>query len=115
MTATIEKRALIWISREDKGISSETIWVVMMLGEDAKQSWCSVPWDPSDFGRCHRLLEYIPEWRERLHEVAELFPAWGPLVAHWDEMTRLYLRDEPTGESRELYNLMKMLTRPEAA
>ena len=93
-----------WIVSRDTGLSSETIWAVMM-GTQAE--WASIPYDPSDFGRCHRLLEAIPEWRPRLPEVAEVYPEWKPLVDSWDEMTRLYLRDLPTGRSDELYNLMQ--------
>jgi len=100
-----------WIVGDDTGISSKTIWAVMMnsVPENPNPYRFDVPKDPSDFGRCYRLLIWFPEWRERLGEVAEKFPAWGPLVRKWDRMTELYLRDLKTGKSSELYDLMRVL------
>ena len=65
--------------------------------------------DPDDFGRCHRLLERFPEWRERLPEVADKFPVWRGLVAEWDRLTAIYLRDLPTGRSDELFQEIQRL------
>ena len=95
-----------WIVSGDRGMSSETIWAVMMGTRPERPS---TPWDPDDFGRCHRLLMAIPEWRERLPEVAAVYPEWTALVEHWDEMVFLYLRDLPTGRCEELYSLMQKL------
>lgn len=96
-----------WIDGPDAGISSKTIWSVMM---DRRVDRLGIPWDPADFGRCHRLLEAFPAWRTRLPELAARWPAWRPLVENWDRMTALYVRDEPTGKSAELYALMQRLT-----
>ena len=95
-----------WYRSNDTGASSETIWSVM-TGNPVKHY--SIPLDPSDFGRCRRLLQAFPAWRASLGEVAVRFPEWAPFVAAWDEMDRLYERDEPTGTSRELYALMARL------
>lgn len=80
-----------WIISGDTGISSEAIWCVMMGATPSRRAHHNIPRDPSDFGRCHRLLERIPEWRERMGEVPRVFPMWGPLVAAWDELTELYV------------------------
>lgn len=99
-----------WLNSGDTGISSKTIWSVMTGRPFPDRHFLpSVPLDPSDFGRCHRLLERFPEWRARLGEVAERYPEWAPLVDAWDRMTALHQRDEPTGESAELYALMRDL------
>ena len=94
-----------WIIGGDTGVSSKTIWAVMMgvVPDNPAPFTFSVPLDPSDFGRCFRLLEQIPEWRDRLNEVAETFPEWGPMVREWAKMTHLYRR------SIELYDLMQDL------
>ena len=73
-----------------------TIWACLtghgtesVMGDDG-----GVPYDADDFGRCHRLLERLPEWRDRLPEVAAVVPAWAPLVVAWNELTRLYTTNE---------------------
>ena len=99
--------AISWLKGTDTGISSKTIWSVMT---GFPVDWEGTPADPSDFGRCYRLLLRFPEWRPRLQEVADRHPEWQPLVDNWDEMTRIYLRDYPTGESQELYDLMRKMS-----
>ena len=82
----------------DTGISSEAICSVL-TGSKARDRWGgNTPSDPSDFGRCHRLLLKFPEWRERLPEVAKRYPKWKPLVESWDELTAMYAKiSEPDG------------------
>lgn len=95
-----------WILSNDTGTSSKTIWAVMMGAKSRDVGW---PRDPDDFGRCYRLLAYFPEWRKRLPEVAQQYPAWGPLVEHWDEIERLYLKDLPSGRCEACRRLMSSL------
>lgn len=76
-----------WLLGDDTGKSSKTLFAVM-LGKEYSDP--SVPLDAGDFGRCHRLLEAFPEWRQRLPEVAAKHLAWGPLVREWDALTALY-------------------------
>jgi len=98
--ATIEQRAYEWMHGidVDRGVSSETIWWLMMgHPRPAHFTISGYPHDPSDFGRCHKLLKAIPEWKPRLHEVADHYkdsmPEWGRLIAHWPELTRLYVAE----------------------
>ena len=75
-----------WIIEGNTGTSSKTIWSVMM-GVVTKPMQCGmkydVPHDPSDFGICWQLLVLIPEWKERLSEVSNVFPAWVGFVREW--------------------------------
>ena len=76
-----------WIIEGDVGVSSKTIWAVMM-GVAIKQRQCDehdydTPHDPDDFKRCHKLIVLIPDWRERLNEVANIFPKWKPFIREW--------------------------------
>jgi hypothetical protein len=91
--------AVEWLLSGDTGISSETICMVMTGSRTPERWWsCDTPHDPSDFGRCYRLLLRFPEWRSRLPEVAQRLPKWGPMVEAWDELTALYERlCEPDG------------------
>ena len=102
--------AFKWLHNGDTGTSSLTIWSVM-TGCRPPQSHFSadVPHDPDDFGRCYRLLKVMPEWRERLPEVATKHKTWAPLVAAWDEMTALYEQELPSGRAPLLYKRMQEL------
>jgi hypothetical protein len=102
-TVSIMEKAVAWLRGGDTGMSSETILEVM-TGIPVKRH--SIPWDPADFGRCHRLLQAFPEWEARLGEVATRFPEWKPLVDNWPKLKEIYIRDEPTERSAELYDLM---------
>jgi hypothetical protein len=82
-----------WIISRDTGISSKTIWAVMMNVVDKSQqnSWYyDTPHDPGDFGGCYRLLKEIPKWKDQLFRVAEVFPKWKPMILEWDNLTKLY-------------------------
>lgn len=115
LSLPVEKRAMIWAAHGEGGVSSNTIFAVMtgtMQYEKVfPRGWWrfDVPHDPSDFRRCYLLLKLIPEWRERIGEMAEAFDKWRPFVDHWDEMTALYEqeRENAKGMCPKLYELMK--------
>lgn len=79
-----------WLASDDTGISSETIYVALRGLSPQGRDRYDIPHDPSDFGRCYRLLKLFPEWRLRLQEVADRFPKWGPMVAAWPRLEALY-------------------------
>jgi hypothetical protein len=106
--------AVGWLTNGDTGISSMTIWSVMM-GKPMKGGFGpDVPHDPADFGRCHRLLKVMPSWRDKLGLVAEKYPEWSALVEHWSELTALYEEELPRKMAPKLYARMREL-RGEAA
>lgn len=96
---TIKERANQWIVGGDTGMSSKVIWSV---AQDVTPESSNPPSDPSDFGRCYRLLKLIPEWRPFLNLVATRYKEWSALVAHWDELTALY-EDELKNGPRSKY------------
>lgn len=101
-----------WLKSRDTGISSLTIYHVMTGAETVASDFeYGSPSDPSDFGRCYRLLQNVPAWRERLAEVAAKFPAWTPFVREWSTMEQLYNEELPNGTAPRLYKLMKDLER----
>jgi len=100
---------LDWVVGDDVSISARTIWAVAMGAKPAEHD---PPEDPSDFGRCYRLLSSFPEWRARLVDVAAQYPAWRPFVAVWDEMTISYEEEVLADGNRrapKLYNLLRRL------
>jgi len=101
----IAGRASAWIVGNDTGVSSRTIHGVM-LGLAPGDGWgWDAPWDADDFGRCARLIDLIPEWGPRMHEVGDAVPAWRPIVDEWDALKRLC--DE--GRTRELDRAVRAL------
>ena len=104
---------LEWFAGPDTGVSSKVIWLVMMgmpvqlLGPGLPDP----PQDPSDFGRCYRLLNRFPEWRQRLPEVVEKYPRWGPMVREWPKLTEMYEAAvaSESGDAPEMFKLMQKL------
>lgn len=81
-----------WILGTDRGRSSETLWNHFTGRHEPNPC---MPSDPSDFGRCHRLLRAFPEWRVRLQEVGHRYPGWGPVVRAWRELEVLFEGEVP--------------------
>jgi hypothetical protein len=84
-------KALQWLATDDTGRSSETI-CFYLLGVD--YLYPSHPYDRGDFGRCYRLLEFIPEFRLRLDELRELSPEWYRLIDNWEVLETEYKKDD---------------------
>lgn len=97
-----------WLFGNDTGLSSKTIWCTMTGTPDPKPRW---PYDPSDFGRCHRLLQRFPEWHGRIAEMEQHGPEWRALVEVWDELEALYKEEAPSGNAPRLYKRMHELIR----
>ncbi len=96
-----------WINSWDTGASSIAIYR-HMSGMVVKNP--APPQDPSDFGRCYRLLWLTPEWRARIGELGTL-PGWTPLVEAWPRLEALYeeILNGTAGDSSKLYALMREL------
>jgi hypothetical protein len=117
LRAEIERRAQAaaggdaleeWIRGGDTGISSHTIAEILSGRSGLCGAWGrGAPHDAEDFGRCVRLLELIPGWRDRLSEVAEAEPAWAGLVDAWDEVEDLYREELPSGTAPRCYAKMR--------
>lgn len=90
-TASVPSAARLgkWINGYDTGLSSKAIFLYMTLGIKGG----ATPSDPSDFGRCLRLLEAFPEWKARLPEMASVSEEWAALVLHWAELEDCFLRE----------------------
>ena len=88
----MEKKIIEWFVTGDTGIFSEAM-VDRFMGIDTKRNYGDHPHDSSDFGRCYRLLEAVPEFKNRISEMATRSNEWAALVYHWDELTELYVND----------------------
>lgn len=74
-----------WLVAGDTGLSSESI-AMHMLGWACRGRY---PVDPSDLGRCLRLLEKFPEWQDRIGEMAAYGPEWAEIARRWPELSAL--------------------------
>jgi hypothetical protein len=93
---SIARRALLWLAGGDSGMSSEAI-CYHMLGMKSDGSF---PLDPSDLGRCLRLLELFPEWKPRMGEMARYSAQWAALVERWDELAEMMADEVGIGWSK---------------
>lgn len=69
------------------------------------------PLDPSDFGRCVKMLDAVPGVRPSLQNMASCSAHWKELVENWAELETLYREEYPTGEAPKLYARMQELYR----
>lgn len=85
----IPQAAIEWIGSGQTGLSSKTIWHHMAGGRRGDPffdgRWPH-PHDAADLARCVRLLEAVPEWADRIAEMATRSPQWAALVAQWDTL-----------------------------
>jgi len=109
----ISKAMAAWLLSDDTGISSKAIWA-HMNGLEVEDFW--PPADPSDFGRCARLLAQFPQWSERICEMSRYSPEWAALTARWGEIH--YQMDQEVGidwskgkSAPKTYRLMKEITK----
>jgi len=112
MACVMSEAEAAWLFGHDTGVSSKTIFSVMTgVPCVSGAGGAHYPLDPSDFGRCYRLLKRFPAWRERLMDVAAAYPEWKPMVERWDEMTALYEEEiqNANGRAPKLYRLMRQL------
>ena len=82
---------IAWFLSGGSGRSAKTI-VAALTGQEADQE--SHPLDAADFGRCHRLLQAVPSFRERIGEMRHRSPEWAALVESWSDLETLYEADQ---------------------
>lgn len=86
-----------WMGSDDTGLSSMTMARTLAPYAGLRcpaHRYDTVgnphPQDASDFGRCVRLLEAVPELRPWLAKMSACGPAWDRFVGYWDELEALY-------------------------
>lgn len=106
----MDPRLAKWFAGSDTGISSEAI-ALWLAAKVKPERWDSTPSDGADFGRCYRLMKAIPEFRQRIGEMAEVGGKWPTLVRYWDEIEALYEREiaDPKGSRGITYKRMKQI------
>lgn len=90
----MEKKLLEWLLTGETGISSKAIATVM-AGLPVDDKWGTTPCDPSDFKRCLKLVNLIPETRPRLIEMRKVSERWSKLIDRWDELEAQFMAEVP--------------------
>lgn len=101
-----------WLISGDTGISSETMAGIALGGTPSSTNWRGrgdAPYDPSDFGRCYRLVQSVPSIRDDFDRIAKAVPVFAGILREWDSLCAIYERDLPTGSSEELYRRIRDL------
>lgn len=86
------RELVAWFAGNDTGLSSEHMAAVA-AGVPGNGNH---PHDPSDLGRCIRLVQRVPWIRSAFPEIAASSAAWKKVIDHWDELYSLY-SDECAG------------------
>lgn len=86
-----QQRANLWIVSGSVGESSKRIWAHMT--GTTTSGIDSYPSDPDDLNRCLLLLEAVPEWKQRMPEMASCGPVWAALAARWDEISQSFINE----------------------
>jgi len=84
-----QAKAMFWLQHGERGMSSETMWHCCMGNRVERVSY---PYDPDDFSRCYKLLQCVPEWKDKkyMQRIASLCPEWKNLIDNWDKLTDMY-------------------------
>ena len=105
-----------WSENGEHGISSKTIFNHLskkLRVKELANNYKSPPSDPDDFKRCYKLLQAVPQWKTRLHELKTLSPVWEKLVDNWDKLTAMYEQNVKDNwknyEKIGMYEFMKSL------
>jgi len=101
------QRAVFWLQHGEHGSSSEFMYSVLSGARSIHSG--SFPYDPSDFKRCHGLLEMVPEWRNKLDMLKPASKTWSKLVDNWDKLTEMLKEQMITGKSNGMYEFMHSL------
>mgnify|MGYP003480224431 CR=1 FL=1 len=112
---TEHENAKWWKFTGEHGMSSQTMFNLFSshLHITPFSYGINYPHDPDDFKRCYKLLQAVPQWKERLSELKTLSPVWEKLVDNWDKLTAMFEENVRTEwkeyERIGMYEFMKSL------
>ena len=73
-----------WIAIGQHGISSLALFHAITYGEPLKDE--ATPRDMADFGRCERMPQAVPSFREQMAGLGKVEPVWARLIAAWESI-----------------------------
>lgn len=105
----VNRLVMNWLLNGERGSSSEAIVSKMEHVPIFSHRANAHPIDPSDFNRCVKLLDCVPEYRRRLDEMRDVSPVWNELIEHWGELEQMLSDALEQGVAPEMYKYMKEL------
>lgn len=93
---TLQTKTIKWLATGSTGSSSEAMAFWLAFGQKTCDNYAH-PHDPDDLDRCLRLLDTVPELRQRLHHMSEVSPYWGALLNNWGAIERSHLEEVGLG------------------
>lgn len=103
----IKDKVLHWCFTGFTGSSSLTL-AAIATGHDSIIHGFRRPYDTSDFFRCYELVKIVPEVKDHFDKVKEVFPEFGPIIDHWDELCDSFDSDKKNG-TNTCYDLLHSL------
>ena len=92
----LSKAAVRWLASGDRDPGSDAIFE-RMTGIRCGERWhFNYPRDPSELGRCRKLLKAVPEFAENFRCMRTVSWMWATLVDHWAELCALMDEDART-------------------
>lgn len=110
---TLEENKNWWLLHGEHGISSKNMFAVLSGGYSKSDGKLMTPCDPSDFNRCSKLLQAVPQWKTELNKLKPVSETWSKLVDNWDKLETMLVEakvlwSKGIGAS-EMYEFMKKL------
>lgn len=114
VTEDQKDKILKWFLSGDTGLSSKAL-ASCFLGHDYEDQYFA-PRDPSDVGRCLRLIRIVPEIRRCVDILAKKHKIWALVAPHWDAIEKSMIDevgiDWEKGRSAPItFNLMSKVFR----
>lgn len=101
------QKIIAWFAGDDTGLSSKHMAAVA----SGVRGNGNHPLDPSDLGRCIRLVHNVPDIRSAFPAIAASGAKWKTVIEHWDELLALYAEE---CQGREYFNAPKTYDRMKA-
>ena len=90
---------IAWFGSDDTGASSK--WLASVLNGNTPPR-VAYPYDPSDFGRCYRMLNCVDGAKELFAVKKELIASkskvWGNYLDNWNDLETLWEQESPKKE-----------------
>ena len=115
----LDEADIQWLAVGEQGRSSQAIfWRInahlQFSDAKAQMETLAYPLDPSDLGRCRKLLEQVPIVNEKFAQVMGTMagPVWAGLVENWECLCATMDREAPAwrdgkGTAKETNRLMQ--------
>lgn len=88
----IVEKVLKWIAKdEDVGVSSKAMALAACEIENNGTFGNCAPSDPSDFNRCLKLTDQIPEIKDHFDKISKLSDKWKAITERWVDVERSFI------------------------